>query len=123
MLTLTAAATAQQSDSGATRPAPKDTSSTSDADKWGTIPARWTFAAGGYLPNIATSMTLSSALLPATEIDLEKQLGLKPTTQTIDLYAAYRFSKKNVLSLEFFDVSRTGSHTLGDSVIVNDTAT
>jgi hypothetical protein len=120
-LVLTVAATAQQSDSGTAKPAGKDSTAPTNADRWGTIPARWNFAAGGYLPHVGTSMTLSSALLPATEINLEKKLGLSPNTQSIDLFAEYRFSKKNVLSLEFFDIDRSATRTLSDSLIVNDT--
>jgi hypothetical protein len=111
---------AQQSDSAAALAAAKDSAAAHDT-RWGTIPARWTFGAGGYLPSVSTTMTLESALLPATEIDLGKRLGLASSRQSIDLIADYRFAKKNMLTLEFFDISKSATKTISDSLIVNDT--
>jgi len=115
------ASLAQQTDSA--HAAPKDTVSAKPVHtkQYGTIPARFEFGVGGYLPHVSTSAQLSSAHLPGTDINLEQKLGLTPNTQSIDLYAQWRFAKRNVLSLEYFTFNRSSSRTITDSLIVNDT--
>jgi hypothetical protein len=120
----TAPIRAQQADS--TKPAaapPKDTISAKPmrTKQYGTIPARFQFGIGGYLPQINTSAQLSTAHLPGTDINLSKTLGLTPNNQSIDLYAQWRFKQRHVLSAEFFTFNRSASRTITDSLIVNDT--
>jgi len=110
-------AVAQQGDTAHTA-APRDSAA---ASKFGTLPARWNFAAGGYLPSLSTTATIGGPLLSATPIDLENALGLSANTQTIDLYASYRFKKKNMLSLEYFGYTRSATKTINDSLVVGDT--
>ena len=111
---------AQQADSA--HPAPKDTVSAKvvRTKQYGTIPARFEFGIGGFLPSVSTQASIAGQHLPATDINLSKQLGLTPNTQSIDLYAQWRFKKRNVLSLEFFTFNRSASKTLTDSLIIND---
>jgi len=92
-----------------------------DTLKWGQIPARWDFFIGGYIPHVSTTAQLSTRFLAGTSFNLENKLGINPNTQSIDLLAGYRFSKRNVVSLEYFSFARSGSNTLSDSLIVNDT--
>lgn len=124
LIVAASAATAQQADTSAAKPAPvKDTVSMKPmkTKEYGTLPARFQFAVGGYLPHISTTAKIATAHLPSTDINLERQLGLNPNTQSIDLYGQWRFAKKNVLSLEYFGISRNASRTITDSLIVNDT--
>ena len=109
-------AEAQQADTAHTakaEPAPppdtarltKDASYGPKSDRpWGSVPARFSFAAGGFLPHIGTTATISGALLPATQINLEQKLGLSPNTQTVDLYGQWRFATSNVVTIEFFKI-------------------
>ena len=92
-----------------------------DSLKWGTLPLRWDFGVGGYLPNISTAATLTGPLGLGQSINLEHKLGLAANTQTIDLLAGFRFKKRNMVSLEFFNFSRSASRTITDSLVVNDT--
>ncbi|HUO51162.1 MAG TPA: hypothetical protein VMT93_01470 [Gemmatimonadaceae bacterium] len=112
-------AAAQQADSAHAAPA-KEPAPALPNDGWGSLPARWQFGAGGYLPTLSSSATLGGKVLPATPIDLEDIFGLTPHTQSIDLFASYRFSQRNVISLEYFGYGRTGTRTLSDSLIIND---
>lgn len=90
------------------------------SSKWGNLPARWQFAAGGFLPSLSTTASFGGPILPPTTINFENRLGMSPHTQTLDLYASYRFKKKNMFSLEYFGYNRTGSSTIQDSLVVND---
>ncbi len=84
-----------------------------------TLPARWAFGVGGYLPHIAASAEIGTETLPGTEINFENKLGMTPNVQSIDLLAAYRFSRRHMFSLEFFDFSRSATTTLADSFRVD----
>ena len=119
----TSSAAAQQADT--TRAAPERAKDNVSAEsvkrkEYGTIPARFQFSAGGFLPRISTGVQLSTAHLSGTDIDLEKTLGLNPNTQSIDLIGQWRFKKRNMLSLEFFTFSRRASRTITESLTVND---
>ena len=83
---------------------------------YGLVPHRFTFAVGGFLPNVSSKGHLSSSTVPGTEVSLEDVLGLKPNLQSIDLEATWRISKKQLLTLGYFGLRRSATKTLEDTV-------
>ena len=122
---------AQQADTARAAPTAKELKAQATADsnaviatepnKYGTLPATWSFGVGGFWPTVSTSVQLSSVNLPGSIVNVERSLGVSPNTQSIDLSAGFRFKQKNMFTLEFFGFQRHSTKTISDSLILNDT--
>ncbi len=108
-----ASALAQEGDSGKAKAKPEPDTT----QRYGQLPAKFTIAAGAFLPAIASKTQFSTALLEGTGVDLEKRLGLQSTTQNFEALATFRLSKKQMLTFDYFHLNRGASKTIEDSII------
>jgi len=90
------------------------------AKRYGLVPQHFTISVGGFLPNIASRAQLSTPSQGGTDIDLENRLGLKSNLQSLDLQAAVRLGKRQLITLGYFGIKRSASRTLNDSIVFGD---
>jgi len=122
LLSFTAAAAAQQPDTG--KAPPKENKPlgflTDTTTKYGLVPKTFTIAVGGYLPSVHTKVKLSTPSFPGTDIDLENKLGFKTTNQSIDIQAALRIGQKQLITLGYFGFQRSSTKSINDSIRFGD---
>ena len=117
-LALPSGLVAQQADS-----TPKDTTKhkplaalTDTTKRYGLVPHRFSLKLGGFLPSVTTSAQFSSPNAPGTSVDLENKLGLTRHTQNFEVEGTWRLSKKQLLTLDWFQFNRSASTTITDSI-------
>jgi hypothetical protein len=93
---------------------------TDTTKRYGLVPQHFTISVGAFFPNISSRADLSTTANGGTEINLEDRLGLKPNLQSIDLQAAVRIGKRQLLTLAYFGLRRSASRTLNDSIVFGD---
>ncbi|MGI9435323.1 MAG: hypothetical protein ACR2Q4_10925 [Geminicoccaceae bacterium] len=90
----------------------------------GELPERWKraeFAVGGYLATFGSDLRIdgNDGNL-GTVIDLENTLNLDSDRYTFWLDGYWRFFDRHRLELSYYDVSREGTRTLNEQVVIRD---
>ena len=93
---------------------------TDTVKRYGLVPQHFTISVGAFLPNISSRAQLSTQSHGGTDVDLEDRLGLKSNLQSLDLQAAVRIGKRQLITLGYFGMRRSGSRTLTDSIVFGD---
>ena len=93
---------------------------TDTAQRYGLLPRHFTISIGGYLPSINSNARLETPSNGGTEIPLENRLGLQKTMSSLDLQAAVRIARSQLITLGYFGFKRSGSRTLTDSIVFGD---
>jgi hypothetical protein len=93
---------------------------TDTTPRYGLVPHKFTIGIGGFLPNVSSKGHLSSPSVPGSDIDLEDQLGLKSSVQSIDIEATWRLGKKQLITVGYFGLRRSATKTLQDTIHFGD---
>ncbi len=83
-----------------------------DKNDWQSWPLadRFTIGVDASFPNLDTRVRIdASDSSPGTTIDFEQNLGMSDTETLPALSASWRFAKKHQLSLDIFNLDRSGS--------------
>lgn len=89
--------------------------------RYGLVPHTFTIAVGGFLFNTNSTARLSSPTSPGTGVDLEQQLGLASNNNSINVDAAVRLGKRQLVTFGYFGLSRNASRTLSGDIVFGDT--
>jgi hypothetical protein len=88
--------------------------------RYGLVPHPWQISLGGYGPAVNSQAHLTTTAQSGSGIDLEKKLGLPTSSSDFDIHATYQWGYRNELTLEYFNVLRTGMRTLADTLHFGD---
>jgi len=115
LIALPVAVAAQQPDSA--KPKSNPLAKLTDTTKrYGLVPHRFVLKLGAFLPSVSTSAQFSSPNAPGTIVDLENKLGISKHTNNFEVQGTWRFSNKQLLTLDYFQFKRDGYKSIADTI-------
>lgn len=75
---------------------------------------------GGFYGNFDTALTISSDVLVGAGLDLEDTLGIDENKSVLRLDANYAFNPRHELRLGMFDISRSGTRSVGEDLEIGE---
>ena len=94
-----------------------------DKNDWQSWPLadRFTIGVDAFFPNLDTRVRIdASDSSPGTTIDFEQNLGMSDTESLPTLSASWRFARKHQLTLDIFNLDRSGSAITSTDIQIGD---